>query len=111
MDWAEAWERRKGEISGEFQPCGGDLADRADVVHEGDPDHVEFRGIRVAPHVLARTHDDLAEAVREQVCATTSSERRDSSGTGKLHLLSFTDFFILHGRHVHPLGTYCKPKS
>ena len=53
--------------SGSLKQRDRNLADRANVVRESDPDQVQFRGIRIAPHVLARSHDDLADAIGEEM--------------------------------------------
>jgi|GEM_PF-2127813 len=104
MDWTEAGdssnlERLYHDSSG-FQPCGGDLADRADVVNEGNPDDVEFRGIRVTPNILARPHDDTAEAASEEVFCKHCGQRSYPWGTSKLHLFSLFNFLSFHDRHA-----------
>lgn len=64
-----------GWFSNRLEPRGGDLADGLDVIHKRDPNHVHLRRIRVTPNVLARPHDDPADAIREQMLGGLGSQR------------------------------------
>lgn len=89
-------------FSNRLKPSCRNLTDRADVVGEGDPDHVEFRRIRVTPHVFARTHDDLSDAVGEEMLRWFGGQRRRATSADKHYSPSLDHFFFLHGLMFKP---------
>ncbi len=89
-------------VSGCFKPCGRNLADRADVVGEGNPHHVEFGRVRVAPHVFAWSHDNLTAAIREEVLGWFGRQRCWATRTDKPDSRSLDHFFFLHGLMFKP---------
>jgi hypothetical protein len=69
--------RHGGLFSGWLKPTGGNLADRANVVHEGDPDHVHFGGIRVfgvgMAHVMLPYEVHTSDGVRFVILITANT--------------------------------------